>query len=271
MHTSCSDGVLSPRGLVERAARSGVTVMAITDHDTFDGADSLRGHDTPIPVIPGVELSIRGMRNLHLLGYGLTEAAELRRVVADLACKRESRGVRILDRLRDMGMPISPENLRYQGTLGRMHIARAMVAQGYVSTIQEAFERFLGDGGPAYVAGERLSMEEALPLMRRNGFVPVLAHPAQLEKDEPTLQMLLGHWQPMGLMGVEVFHPSQRSHGYAPLERMVRRMGLLVTGGSDFHQEGDNHGLPGCTADAWQRAQEDMEALYAAIHQAARP
>ncbi len=265
MHTTASDGALSPDTLVARAAAASVTIMAVTDHDSFRGADSLIGKATPIPVIPGVELSIRGMKNLHLLGYGSGEAKELRIVVADLARKREARGACMLDKLRALGMPLDPASIEHEGSLGRPHIAKAMVKAGYVSSVQEAFERYLGDGKPAYVSGERLSMEEALPLMRRNGFVPVLAHPIQLGKDDVTLRSLLGYWQSLGLMGVEVYHPSQTSHGYGALDSMVRHMGFLVTGGSDFHQEDDCHGLPGCTAGDWQRADEDLAKLQEAI------
>lgn len=266
MHTTASDGVLSPLQLVERAAEAGVTVMAITDHDSFAGVDSLRHTATRIPVIPGVELSIRGMKNLHLLGYGESEAPELRAVVAELACRREKRAALMLEKLDALGVRLQPEEIVCEGSMGRPHIAKAMVAAGYVSCVQEAFDRYLGDGKPAYVGGERLSMEETIPLLRRNGFVPVLAHPAQLGKDDTTLQSLLGWWQSLGLMGVEVFHPSQSSRGYGALERMVRRMGLLVTGGSDYHQDDDHHGMPGCTAPDWHNARQDVMRLMEAIH-----
>ncbi|MGN0972778.1 MAG: PHP domain-containing protein [Aristaeellaceae bacterium] len=266
MHTSFSDGVLSPAQLVEKAASLGVSVMAVTDHDTFQGADSLRGMPLPIPVIPGIELSLRGMRNLHLLGYGTGEARALRDTVADLARKRESRAASILEKLAALGMPLQAESLAHEGTVGRAHIARAMVAAGYVATVQEAFDRYLGEGCPAYVPGERLSMEEALPLMRRNGFVPVLAHPALLGLDDMALRTILGSWQQLGLMGVEVYHPSRAGRGFGALARMTRRMGLLVTGGSDFHQEGDSHGLPGCTADSWTHADRDVQALMEAMN-----
>lgn len=267
MHSTSSDGVLSPEALVEKAAAMGVTVMAITDHDTFDGVDSLLQRPTAIPVLPGVELSMRDMHNLHLLGYGLTKALPLRSCVAELARQRVGRGEKMARRLAEMGMPLDWPAIytRCHGSVGRPHIARAMVEAGYAQSIQEVFERYLGDGGPAYVPGERLSMAEALPLMRRCGFVPVLAHPAMLEKDDMTLRVLLEKWRSMGLMGVEVYHPAQTSAGYAPLERMARGMGLLVTGGSDFHQDADGHGFPGCTAAAWSTAEEDVRRLIAAM------
>ncbi|MGN1019206.1 MAG: PHP domain-containing protein [Aristaeellaceae bacterium] len=265
MHTSFSDGVLTPAQLVEKAAALGVSVMAVTDHDTFRGADSLRGMQLPIPVLPGIELSLKGMRNLHLLGYGTGEARTLRRTVDDLALKRESRAARMLEKLAGLGKPLAADSLIHAGTVGRMHIARAMVAAGYVATTQEAFDRYLREGCPAYVPGERLSMEEALAVMRRDGFVPVLAHPTLLGLDDMTLRTLLAAWQKQGLMGVEVYHPSRAGRGFDALAGMARRMGLLVTGGSDFHQEGDSHGLPGCTADAWPDADRDVQALIRAM------
>lgn len=265
-HSTYSDGVLSPALLVERAASMGVTVMAITDHDTFEGVDTLKGIGTAIPVIPGVELSLRDMHGLHLLGYGLTAAPELRRTVADLAAKRLTRAQTMVSRLASLGMPLDWTAMTdgYSGTLGRAHIAQALVEQGYVPTLQEAFDKYLGEGKPAYAAGQRLSMAEALPLMRRSGFVPVLAHPALLGKDDLILRTLLAHWQTQGLMGVEVYHPTLLGRT-APLERMVRSMGLLVCGGSDFHKDGDGHGAPGCICNEWTDAHQDMERLMDAL------
>lgn len=267
MHTTASDGVLSPSELVDFAAARGVSIMAVTDHDTFDGVDSLRGRQTPIPVLTGVELSMADMKGLHLLGYGLTDALELRETVRVLAEKRLSRAARMVDKLCDMGFPMDYDELcaGCGGTVGRPHIARAMAAKGYVGSTAEAFAKYIGDDCPAYVPNERLTMAEALPLLRRNGFVPVLAHPAELEKDDMTLRMLLENWQHQGLMGVEVYHPSQEQRGFAPLDAMVRRMGLLVTGGSDYHCDDQRHGQPGCTARHWRKAQEDVSALLCAM------
>ncbi len=267
MHTTASDGVLSPRALVEFAVQRGVNLMAVTDHDTFDGVDSLRGVETPIPVLTGVELSMADMRGLHLLGYGLTDAPELRNTVRVLAEKRLTRAASMVDKLCKMGFPLDYGELcaKCEGTVGRPHIARAMVAKKYVHSTEEAFARYIGDDCPAYVPNERLTMADALPMLRRNGFVPVLAHPAELEKDDMTLRMLIKAWQNQGLMGVEVYHPSQEKRGFAPLEAMVRRMGLLVTGGSDYHCDDQRHGQPGCIAVHWRNAEEDVSALLNAM------
>lgn len=270
-HSTGSDGTLSPVELVRAAARAGVTTLAITDHDTFAGIDSLQGEKLPIEVLPGVELSLADMHGLHLLGYGLSPAPELRQTVRDLADKRLKRARRMTERLAELGMPIDIDALMAHcgGSVGRLHIAWAMVEAGYVATTQEAFARWIGADGPAYVAGERLTMAEALPLMRRCGFVPVLAHPAELNKDILSLRALLESWQKQGLRGVEVYHPSQRGRGFTALDATVRRMGLLVTGGSDFHTSaGDAHGALGCMADAWYRRDEDLAALKTAITRA---
>lgn len=266
LHSTYSDGVLTPMQLVEKAASLGVTAMAITDHDIFGGADSLQGTATPIPVITGVELSLSDMRNLHLLGYGLAEVCPLRDKVKELAQYRVERAERTLEKLADMGFPMTMKEVIAGGigTIGRAHMARAMAAKGYVRTVQEAFDRYLTEGKPAYVPGKRLSMTEALPLMRASGFVPVLAHPALLGKDDVTLRALLTHWQEQGLMGVEVYHPSLMSRTVR-LERMARQLGLLVTGGSDFHKEGDSHGTPGCICREWKTAAEDLSRLLDAI------
>ncbi len=267
MHSTASDGILSPGELVKFAASRGVEIMDVTDHDTFDGADSLRGADTVIPVLTGVELSMRDMKGLHLLGYGLTDAPELRGIVRELAQKRLTRARRMVDKLCLMGMPLDYEALCKQakGTVGRLHIARAMVEKRYVAATEEAFERYIGEGRDGYVPNESLTMAQALPLLRRNGFIPVLAHPAELEKDDMTLRMLIEAWQQQGLMGVEVYHPSQEKRGFAPLERMVRRMGLLVTGGSDYHCQDNRHGQPGYPGPHWRNAREDLDRLTAAM------
>ena len=269
MHTTASDGVLSPMELMQFAASCGVTIMAVTDHDTLDGADSLRGADTPIPVITGVELSMADMNGLHLLGYGETEAPELRRVLRELAHKRLSRARRMVEKLGELGFALDYDEIcaKCEGSVGRPHIARAMVEKGYVRKTETAFDKYIGDDGPAYVPNERLTMAQALPLLLRNGFVPVLAHPAELEQKDETVRMLIEAWQKQGLMGVEVYHPSQQKRGYAQLDAMVRRMGLLVTGGSDYHCEDNRHGQPGAVCLHWQHAQADMAALLQAICQ----
>lgn len=271
MHTTASDGVLSPRELVDFAAARGVTLMAVTDHDTIAGADSLRGETLPIPVLTGVEMSMTDMKGLHLLGYGVTDAQELRATVKALADKRVTRAERMVERLNAMGIALDCASLRakYHGSLGRAHMAREMVEMGYVRHVTAAFDKYLGEDKPAYIPNEGLSMAEAIALLRRNGFVPVLAHPAELEQKPTVLRMLIEAWQAQGLMGVEVYHPSQQKHGFAALDAAVRRMGLLVTGGSDYHTNDNRHGQPGGMAAYWANAADDAARLMEAMQKQA--
>ncbi len=269
MHTTASDGVMSPEALVEYAVSRGVTHMAVTDHDTLAGADALRGRATPIPVIPGVELSMADMHGLHLLGYGMADAQELRDTLEKLARHRLTRAEQMVEKLDQLGFPIDYGALAAQakGTVGRPHIAREMAKNGYVSNPEEAFRRYIGDNGPAYVAARRLTMAEAIPLLRRSGFVPVLAHPAEVTQHHLTLRTLLDKWAGLGLMGVEAYHPANQKMGCANIDRMARGMGLIVTGGSDYHMAGDRHGLPGCMACRWPNCEADVNRLLEAIHQ----
>lgn len=268
-HTTASDGLLTPAELVALADKHRVTLLAVTDHDTFDGAAQLLGKPAPMPILQGVELSLRDMPGLHLLGYGRGTDTPLHSKVRALSQMRLGRAWQMVEKLNALGYPLDYDEIAREakGSVGRPHIARAMVSHGYVVDTREAFDRFLADGAPAYVAGERLSMAEALPLMRESGFVPVLAHPMELEKTGALLRHLLGIWQEQGLRGVEVYHPSA-GRATPLLDLTARRMGFLVTGGSDFHGDGDRHGMVGCTAPMWARAADDVEKLLQAVEDA---
>ena len=269
LHTTSSDGALTPWELVEKAHGMGVDVMAVTDHDTFKGYEQLQGCTLPINVVQGVEMSMADRKNMHLLGYGLTSDTPLHQKVEALSAARVERARQMLDLLCEKGMPLDEAELfaSCKGSVGRPHIAQMLVQKGYVHSCEEAFQRYLGDGCSCFVAGERLCLKDALRLMRQSGFVPVLAHPRLMGMGDQTLSMLLEAWREQGLMGLEVYHPSAEAKGYAPLDHMARRLGLLVTGGSDFHWEGDRHGLPGCTAAAWTSRQKDFDALLDAMKQ----
>lgn len=268
VHTTFSDGTCTPAQVMSMACDRGVDVLAITDHDALEGADALRESTAPMQVIAGVELSIADMRGLHLLGYGVgTQAGELRQTLVELAAARVERAREMLRLLDKLGYPLEDTLLTQQGTVGRAHIARALVDKGWVGSVQEAFDRFLMEGAPAYVPGKRLQMKQALALLDRCKVVPVLAHPALLPVEENLLPTLLKKWQDAGLQGVEVYHPAQRSRGFAGLDRMARRMGLLVTGGSDFHTTApDSHGAIGAMCPLWPAMQADTEALLARLY-----
>lgn len=271
IHSRLSDGELSPAQLLERARDAGLTHMAITDHDSLKGSEELLDMaPADICTMRAAELSMADRYGLHLLIYGMTPAKRLTRRVEELARKREQRLEQMLAHLDALGMPLTVQAVKQdsRGTLGRPHLARALLEAGYVSSIQEAYDRLIGENGPAYVDGEKLTMAEALGLVREAGWVAVLAHPRNLHLTDEILESMLDVWQQQGLRGMEVYHPSARLSGYETLERMARRRGLLVTGGSDFHRDNDRgHGAIGCTAKAWHSADADLQALWQAAEQ----
>jgi hypothetical protein len=239
---------------VELAAAAGVRVLAVTDHDTLDGVDEAcaAGRERGVAVVPGIELSIRAPSgSMHLLGYfwelvprplaGRLE--ELRRL-------REERALAMLARLAELGAPVELADVaaRAQGPIGRPHLADALVAAGHASDRQDAFDRFLADGGPAYVPHRGLEPEEAVRLVVDSGGAAALAHPASLRLPPRNLDAVVARLAAAGMRGIEVHRPDhlpERREAYAAL---ARRHGLVPTGGSDFHRQED--GLrPGDTGD----------------------
>jgi predicted metal-dependent phosphoesterase TrpH len=237
-HTIASDGTLSPRDLVAEAARRGVRVLAITDHDSTDGLpeaiETARSYP-PITIVPGIEINcdVDGAE-IHILGYCMDyEAPWFQEFCRAQREERRARVHRMADRLGELGMPIDAERvfaLVREGSAGRPHVARVMVERGYVKTVREAFDRYLAAGKPAHVPRKKLTPEEAVRLLRRAGGVPVFAHPGLSDRDE-----LIPALVAAGLMGIECYYnehsPAQRG---AYVER-CRQHGLIATGGSDFH------------------------------------
>ncbi|HEY7204656.1 MAG TPA: PHP domain-containing protein [Methylomirabilota bacterium] len=237
-HTVASDGTYRPRELVAEAARRGVRVLAVTDHDSTDGLaeaiETARAHP-PLTIVPGIEINcdVEGAE-IHVLGYGMDyEAAWFQDFCRAQREERRARVYRTAERLAELGLPIDVDRvfaLVQEGSAGRPHIARVMLERGYVKTVREAFDKYLATGKPAHVPRRRLTPEDAVRLLRRAGGVPVFAHPGLAERDE-----LIPSMVEAGLMGIECYYsehsPAQRG-GYLEL---CRRYDLVATGGSDFH------------------------------------
>ena len=270
LHTTRSDGVLTPLQLTRRAAESGLDVIALTDHDMLRPIPELKDHGLPVTVLRGTELSMLDRSGLHLLCYGNPENTPLHRRSEKLSEQREHRADAIMDRCDALDMKLDRARVYASaaGSVGRPHIARALVEAGYCRSTQEAFDRYLAAGRPCYVGSERMPMREAIPLALESGFVPVLAHPWEMADTEQEIRALVTAWREAGLMGLEVYHPSARSHGFTFLEHLAKDLGLLVTGGSDFHQDGDRHGTPGCMLDVWKTCDEDTVRLTDAMAEA---
>jgi len=237
-HTTASDGTLAPRELVRLAARHGVRVLAVTDHDSTGGVreaiDEARSL-APLEVVPGLEINcdVPGAE-IHVLGYCVDwDAPWFQEFLGEQREERRRRIHRIAARLAELGMPIEPEAvfaLVKEGSAGRPHVAQAMVDRGYVKSIREAFDRYLSLNGPANVPRMRLTPAEAVRVIRRARGVPVLAHPGLANRDE-----LIPELVDAGLLGIEAFYPEHSAGQITAYREMCARLGLIATGGSDFH------------------------------------
>ncbi|MGI8752795.1 MAG: PHP domain-containing protein [Acidimicrobiales bacterium] len=240
-HSTVSDGSEPPMTVVDLAADAGLSAVALTDHDRLDGlADaSRRGAERGIEVVPGCELSCEHPGTMHLLVYFITAGdGPLQNELDWLQRARDDRNGLLASRLADLGLPVTIEEMEEEsgGTgTGRPHAAAILVRKGVVASVQEAFDRYLAKGQPAYVPKGRLSPEDALRLARTSGGVTVLAHPLSLGLEPALLERQVGELAGLGLAGIECLYGR-----YAPADRsgladMAARHGLAVTGGSDFH------------------------------------
>jgi hypothetical protein len=241
-HTTCSDGRTPPRDLVRKAREQGLHVLAITDHDSVEAVPECvdEGRRIGLRVVPGIELSSRFEgRDVHVLGYGLDAAAPalLTRLEQIHAGRRERVG-RICAKLVEGGLSLEPAEVLAEAggkSVGRRHVARAMVKKGLVRSLAEAFGKHLGADNPAYVPANELSPADAARLIAGHGGIAVLAHPGFLEDDGAVERVL----DSAPIRGIEVFHRYRSPVKHLRYLEVARRRNLLVTGGSDYH--GDEH------------------------------
>jgi hypothetical protein len=240
LHTTCSDGLDTPEELVETAVASGYRAISITDHDTVEGV--IRGlaaaENTGLEIIPGIEMSaLEDVSDIHILGYHIdyTDENFIHRI-AFFKEKRYERAEEIVESLNRLGLDIQIDTvlrMAHGAPVGRPHIAEALVSEELVTTYDEAFARYLGTHGPAYVPKYKVTPSEAIELSIRSGGVPVLAHPGVLNRDELIVEFL-----EYGLMGVEAIHPLHPIEKQTYYENIAKKYGLIVTGGSDWHGKG---------------------------------
>ena len=239
IHTTASDGTDSPEAVVALAAEKGFSVIAITDHDTMRGVDAARaaGRRLGVRVIPGVEISAGGQAEVHVLGYGIRDADRLEDVLSRMQAMREERMARMVDKLRGMGIDIELDQVTSlsAGTVGRSHLARALVENRVVRDVREAFVRYLAPGRPAYVEREKLKVEEAVRLITDCGGLAGIAHPGQSHGEAYWRAERFHALKPYGLRCVECHHMAHSQTVAAGFEAIARSEGLLVTGGSDYH------------------------------------
>jgi hypothetical protein len=242
LHTTHSDGSLSPGEVLHLAHKAGVTALAVTDHDIVSGIPEAieTGAELGIEVIPGVEISSRvGTSELHILGSFLQwQDPELNQRLATLRASRHRRNPQIIERLRALGLDVTYEEVRaLAGTdsVGRPHIARILMDKKYVTSAKDAFDRYLADGRPAYVARELPKPEEAIAWIKAAGGVAVLAHPTWAKVSGEGLNALLTTLKAEGLDGIEVHYSTHTKRQTREYLDLAKRLNLLITGGSDFH------------------------------------
>ena len=248
IHSTASDGTCAPEEIVQQARDLGLTAIAIADHDTIDGV--CQAMDAGIPrsleFMTGIEISaqplprIKGGGSFHILGYGFSIYDNfLHKTLKTLQQAREDRNPKIIEKLRQSGIDISMSDVRKHsgsGQPGRPHIAMALMEKKVVSTFDEAFDRYLATGRPAYVDKARLSCQEAIELINRAGGIAVLAHPGLIETTEDyPMGEIIDTLVTMGLNGIEAYHTDHTPEQTRYFEKMAQNRNLLVTGGSDFH------------------------------------
>lgn len=237
IHSNFSDGALSPEEIVQKAKQAGLSKISITDHDTVDGIDRAikESVNAGIKVVPGIEFTtdVPGTE-IHILGYFIDHHAQwLLDLLMKIRSDRVERVHKTVDKLKSLGIEINPDDvlrLSNKGSVGRPHIARVLMQTGKVSSIQEAFNRYLDFKSPAYVPHFKLTPVEAIKAIIKAGGIPVYAHPAVSNKDEMIPDLVAA-----GLAGLEVYYSKHSKFQIKHYLDLASKHGLLVTGGSDFH------------------------------------
>ena len=246
LHTTHSDGTLTPTELVDLCARKGLKVIAISDHDSTEGVAEAQVAAIPhgIEVIPAIELSTDVPDNeIHMLGYFIdTDDARFQNLLKEFRAGREDRARKMVERLAGLGMEITwdeVERVADGAAVGRPHIAQAMIERGYVSEWQEAFEKYIGRTGPAYVERTRLEPQEAIQVLLDNGALPVMAHPLYYEREDTRkLKNVVASLKEAGMIGLEVHYGEFSQSEIQMLVNIAAELDLVPCGGSDYHASG---------------------------------
>jgi hypothetical protein len=239
IHTNISDGRFSPQEIVEKAVRLGLSVIAICDHDNTDGISPALAAASFFPqlkVIPGVEISTYAPGSeVHVLGYFMDfNNPRLRNTLADSRNSRLERAKEMIARLNKLNINISWQQVRQVAggsTVGRPHIAQVLLDNGYIKSFREAFDKYIGLGGPAYVERHKITPPEAVALIKEANGLPVLAHPLTIEQPEKIIAGL----KSAGLVGIEVYYNGYTEDERNTLAMLADKYNLIATGGSDYH------------------------------------
>jgi predicted metal-dependent phosphoesterase TrpH len=243
-HSTASDGTVAPAAVAKLAKESGLSAWALTDHDTIAGVAEAAAASQKLGIdfLPGIEISAEYPHPgiLHLLGYGIDPASGvLAGMTEQLIAGRDNRNPKIVQKLQALGIAIAMQEVEAEangGVVGRPHIAAILLRKGYVSSVKQAFDRYLAPGGLAFFDKERLTPRQAIEMIHQSGGLPVLAHPVQLrtETDAQT-ERIVKDLLDLGLGGIEVIHSDHTPALVEKYTKLADRLNLLKTGGSDFH------------------------------------
>ncbi len=270
MHTTASDGLYSPNEVVQMGYKLGLAAVAITDHDTVAGIEEAQfaSEKLPMEVIPGVEISTREQgKEIHVLGYFIDpQDHSFTTFLSRQRNVRQRRNEMVIEKLRSLGISITMDEVLHKQksktgpiNVGRPHIAEVLVDKGIVHSMDEAFEKYLGEGGMAYCTPPRVTPAEAIKRIREAGGVPVLAHPG-LYGDDQLVEKIIQE----GLAGLEVYHPDHTQKMEQNYLQLAKKHNLIITGGSDFHGEREGvmyHGPIGSRRVAYHQLQELKNAI----------
>ncbi len=249
IHSTASDGRYKPAALINKAAELGLKVISITDHDSvasiapaIETAKAFPG----LTFIPGVEISTDlPDGEAHILGYFIDYAnPDFEKELERFRDSRSGRGQRMVEKLNNLGVKIDwarVQEIAGDGAIGRPHVAQAMLEKGYIKTFEEAFDKYIGHGGPAYVEREKMTPEEAVKLILRAKGIPVLAHPFTVKNPEATVKGL----KKVGLAGIEAYYKDNTPAATQATLNLAKKYGLIATGGTDYHGISDNEVMMG--------------------------
>lgn len=271
VHSTCSDGVKTPEELCRTAQKTGVEVLALCDHDSADGVPRMQQalQGSAVTLVPGVEISTGQGGGTHILCYGPgVLSPQMQRFLHEMAQERIRRADEMIRLLARAGAVIPQERreaLLASPSVGRPHIARALVEAGAVHTVKQAFERYLAQGRPAYVPRRLLPTAQTVEALSRMHVLPVLAHPVRLGLEHTALHALVASLREAGLRGMEAWHPSASARSAAQMDALAREQKLLVTGGSDYHGEPGSTVQMGRLPSGWERRSDDVQQLLQSL------
>lgn len=243
-HSNKSDGSLSPTALIDEAKSIGLSAIALTDHDTIDGLEEAinRGNEIGVRVVPGVELSTEYMgRDVHIVGLFIDYKNEtFLNHLKNFVDSRELRNKKMCDKLTEAGIPVIYEELIEMfgdSVLTRAHYARYMLSKGYIKSLPEAFERYIGDHSPYYIPREKVTPKQGVELILNAGGVPILAHPILYRLGKDALETLVKDLKEYGLVGIEAIYSTYTNADERTIRNLASKYNLLISGGSDYHGE----------------------------------